>query len=730
MPMTADNYFPADGKRSLQNSYPSEVRSRTGGCEELFSRRALTTKVESNTKIENSATGTRHYEVFFNARLRTSGRHNDCICQGYKDATVMYENANKNPGAGECLTQSFQALSKIRGDMLRMESCFSEQIASLADAHRDGAKNLLHYLALRRHDIRPLQEKLALFGLSSLGRCESRVLANLDAVLNVTDRLIGKHSSSFGPADFTLGRSDLEQNSAALLGPKPANRDVRIMVTMPSAAATDYRLVSDLVASGMDCMRINCAHDDQDAWAAMVEHLRRAQREHSRACRVIMDLPGPKLRTGPIEPMPGVAKWKPRRDRYGRVTAPARIWLTPLEHPEPACAAVDACLTLPGNWLARLRSGDRITFTDARDAWRAIEVTQAFGANYLAESSQTSYLTSETTLSVVRLRDLTRIGALPPVEPAIVLRPGEILVLTMADRPGRAALRSTSGDILEPATIGVTLPQVIADAHAGEAIWFDDGKIGGVIRSVAPDEMKVEIVQARAKGANLRSDKGINLPDTNLNLPALTAEDIAILPFITRHADLVDYSFVRSTRDVELLLTELARVRGNDLGIVLKIETRKAFERLPSLILTAMRHPRVGVMIARGDLAVECGYERTGELQEEIMWIAEAAHLPVIWATQVLETLAKKGHPSRAEITDAAMAERTECVMLNKGPYVVEAVRMLDNVLRRMQHHQAKKAALLRPLNLAERFYQDAHFEQLNDGNPPDRLSGRALVAP
>ncbi len=138
----------------------------------------------------------------------------------------------------------------------------------------------------------------------------------------------------------------------------------------------------------------------------------------------------------------------------------------------------------------------------------------------------------------------------------------------------------------------------------------------------------------------------------------MTAKDIAHLPFIAGHADLVDYSFVRSTRDVELLLTELDRVRGNELGIVLKIETRKAFECLPSLILTAMRHPRVGVMIARGDLAVECGYERTGELQEEIMWIAEAAHVPVIWATQVLETLAKKGHPSRAEITDAAMAER------------------------------------------------------------------------
>jgi pyruvate kinase len=166
----------------------------------------------------------------------------------------------------------------------------------------------------------------------------------------------------------------------------------------------------------------------------------------------------------------------------------------------------------------------------------------------------------------------------------------------------------------------------------------------------------------------------------------------------------MEYSFVRSASDIDLLQSELAKIEAQNLGIVLKIETRKAFEKLPDLILAAMGSERIGVMIARGDLAVECGYERTGELQEEIMWIAEAAHIPVIWATQVLENLAKKGQFSRAEITDAAMAERAECVMLNKGPYIVDAVKVLDDVLRRMQSHQAKKSSLLRPLTIAEIF--------------------------
>ncbi len=149
------------------------------------------------------------------------------------------------------------------------------------------------------------------------------------------------------------------------------------------------------------------------------------------------------------------------------------------------------------------------------------------------------------------------------------------------------------------------------------------------------------------------------------------------------------------------LQQHLQRLGAPDLGVVLKIETRRGFERLPDLLHAAMRSPCHGVMVARGDLAVECGWERLAEVQEEILWIAEAAHMPVIWATQVLERLAKEGHPSRAEITDAAMGVRAECVMLNKGRHLPLAVRTLDDILRRMQQHQQKKRSMLRPLRVA-----------------------------
>jgi pyruvate kinase len=617
-----------------------------------------------------------------------------------------------NPWHVDELMKLIHELRGIRGEVVRVEYTFEPKTQQIHERHRPSARNLLHYLALRQRDVRPLQERLARFGLSSLGRCESHVLANLDALLIVLDSLARRESGLAGEQDtFAAGRYALERNTMTLLGSKPAGRDVRIMVTMPSEAASDYPLVRDLVDAGMDCMRINCAHDNQEAWARMVENLKRAKTDLNKDCRVLMDLPGPKLRTGPIETLPGIIKWRPRRSRYGRVIDPARIWLAAKEESYRCPPAADACLAVPGEWLAKLKAQETIKFLDARGLSRSMDVKEVSEKGCWATSAKTAYVVCGTLLQVMRTENgqtisaaVARIDELPPEPQPIRLKTGDVLILRSTSDPGRPADYDADGKLLQPPTVGVSLPEIFSDVRVGESIWFDDGKIGGMIRSVNPDEIAVEITKARTKGENLWADKGINLPDSKLRLPALTEEDAAHLPFIVSHADLVGYSFVRSESDIAALQSQLKRLGGEHLGIVLKIETRQAFEQLPHLLLAAMRGPMVGVMIARGDLAVECGYERTGELQEEIMWIAEAAHLPVIWATQVLETVAKTGQPSRAEITDAAMAERAECVMLNKGPYVVQAVQVLDDVLRRMQSHQTKKISLLRQLNLAHRF--------------------------
>jgi pyruvate kinase len=598
-----------------------------------------------------------------------------------------------------------EELSEIDREMVALEEEFSQEIQSLHTAHRESARNLIHYMSLRRHDLRPLQTQLASYGLSSLGRSESQVAANLDAVLKALHCLGGESSQivDWKRSQFASGRSLLHKNTAALLGPKPEGRTVRIMVTMPLEAALDYALVRDLLQSGMNCIRINTAHDDEAGWAHMVENLRRAESELTQRCKILMDLPGPKLRTGPTASIPGVIKVQPKRDRFGNIVEPAKVWLTPLENPQPAAATVDAVFTVPEDWLSGTEPGQWIKFLDARGKSRSFTISMQSERSRVAECKQTAYITSETMLQTFKdgQTKTSRIGEIPAVPQPIVLKPGDTLHLLSGQNPAHVATRDEHEKYLEPPSIGVTLPQIFSDVRAGEKIWFDDGKIGGVIVAVDDRRITVEITKASSKGTKLAADKGINLPDTELRLPALTADDIARLPFFARYADLVGYSFVRHPSDIHLLQAELEKVNGEGLGIVLKIETRKAFESLPLLLLAAMRSPRVGVMIARGDLAVECGYERTGELQEEIMWVAEAAHLPVIWATQVLENFAKKGQLSRAEITDAAMGERAECVMLNKGPFIVQAVKVLDDVLRRMQRHQAKKVSLLRPLTIA-----------------------------
>jgi pyruvate kinase len=631
------------------------------------------------------------------------------------------------------LQDIIRELEELHAGMLRL---VDENLSAIEEIHPDNrtsARNLLHYLALRQHDLRELQERLAALGLSSLGRTEAHVLSAVTTLLDVLAKLSGAGRSSPRAGVQECGRQEgrrlLEENTDLLLGPAPDHRDVRIMVTAPSEAATDYAVVLDLLAGGMNCMRINCAHDDQDAWAGMIRNVRQASEETGKRCKIEMDLAGPKLRTGPIEPGPAVVRSRPRRDAYGRVTRPARIWLESAAHPEPPPAAADVSLPVPEMWLSTLSEGDVIRFVDARGSRRSMTVREAIGKGYWAESPRTAYFTPGLELVVVggpqsRTVRRARVGPIAPKLQTLELKRGDRLILTRSLEPGQPARPGQHGEVVGPARIGVTLPEFFDCVQPGEPVWLDDGKFECVVSAVEPAQVIVEIMQAPVEGGKLGAGKGINVPATNLPVAPLTEDDLKALESVVKQADIVAYSFVRTEEDVHRLQARLAEVGAQDLGIVLKIETRQAFDNLPRLLLAAMRSRSVGVMIARGDLAVECGYERLAEVQEEILWVSEAAHIPVIWATQVLESLAKTGRPSRSEITDAAMGVRAECVMLNKGPYVIEAVKTLDNILRRMQEHQDKKSSMLRQLRLATGFIE-AH-----GGGRPRALAGLKSAAP
>ncbi|HTJ27919.1 MAG TPA: pyruvate kinase [Candidatus Limnocylindria bacterium] len=450
-------------------------------------------------------------------------------------------------------------------------------------SYAESARNLASYLALRRTDLRAIQTTLMPLGLSSLGRCEARVMPNLDAVITALAALLGEPAREpLGTEAFFRGEQLLRAETEAVFGPQPRDRDVRIMVTLGDEAATDSTLVHDLVLRGMDCARINCGHDDATVWEPIIANVRSASVTAKRPCRIAADLSGPRLRVAAVA------------DRSG-------------------------------DDVVRVHTGDRLAL----------------------------------------VADATHVGR---------------------------------GDAL--AVLSCSHPAVLARLRVGDPVWIDAGRIGAIVEKVSSDRTVMTVTSAREKGVKLRTGKGMNVPRTVLGLPPLTDKDRSDLAFLARRADIISYSFVRDVAGVDALLAELDALRlAPAVAVILKIETADAVENLPELIVHAAGRRPCAVMIARGDLAVEIGYRRLAEMQEEMLWLCEAAHVPVIWATDVLDSLVKDGTSTRAEFTDAAMAERADCVMLNKGTYVVEGVTTLVDVLSRMQGHQRKKTSRLRALH-------------------------------
>jgi len=287
----------------------------------------------------------------------------------------------------------------------------------------------------------------------------------------------------------------------------------------------------------------------------------------------------------------------------------------------------------------------------------------------------------------------------PKIRTASVLQPEDRRRIQAGDALRLVASGEPRTTLDAPFSAGVSLPEMVTRLRVGDRLLYDDGKLAGVVESVGKGEAIVRVSRTKSGGTRLKPEKGINLPDTALGLSPLTAKDEDDLSAVIECADMIGYSFVSRPQDIQLLEEAMKRHGSRDkpLGLVAKIERPEAVKNLPDLIACARERP-FGVMIARGDLAAEIGFERLAEMQEEILWICEAASVPAIWATQVLEDMVKHGTPSRGEMTDAAMAARAECVMLNKGPKVGVAVEILDGLLARMDAHLFKKTPRLRAL--------------------------------
>jgi len=603
------------------------------------------------------------------------------------------------------IDEMISQLNEISESAKKMEEQFAEDLSKVHPKNKKSALNLLHYLALRHHDISDLQNNLGKLGVSRLGRAESHVMHSILLVKNIL-RSFNRYRKlpiTNIPVSIEEGTKIINSNTTALLGKKLKGSKVRIMVTQPSEAAEDKKLVYKMLAAGMNSARINCAHDDTIVWEKMINNIGKARKKTGRNCKVCMDLGGPKLRTGMMKTGPKVIHLQPTRDELGRVISPEKAWLGPKDSIQK-----NDLIHIPvaKGWLKKVKKSDEVRFKDSRGKKCFLKVENKLNNGRLVTCYDSAYIVTGTKLTIEKKRKSeqlsTKIGELQPLEQKIILKPGDTLILHKDAKPGETTIYDNQGNVKKHAHISCTLAEVFKEVQPDESLLLDDGKIEGRILQVNKKEMHVKVIHAKEEGTKLKADKGINLPQSQLSISGLTDKDREDLKFVAQYADVVNLSFVNSTEDVTDLITELKNLNMKNLGIIYKIETQSGFKNLPGILLTAMQYYPLGVMIARGDLAIEGGWQNLAGMQEEIMWLCESAHVPIIWATQVLETLSKKGIPSRAEITDAAAAQQAECVMLNKGPHIVHTIKLLDTIMKSMEAYHKKKAPMLPKLESSD----------------------------
>jgi pyruvate kinase len=248
--------------------------------------------------------------------------------------------------------------------------------------------------------------------------------------------------------------------------------------------------------------------------------------------------------------------------------------------------------------------------------------------------------------------------------------------------PGKAFVLSRTPVVGTGERAWVSPPEYLSEVRAGDEIWMDDGMIQLRVESVTADEVRCRVVA----GGRISDHKGISLPRVALPASCLTDKDRHDLLFgIQQEVDFVAVSFVRSAEDIEEVRRFL-REQGADVPLVAKLERQEVLRNLPGVLRLVE-----AVMVARGDLGVDVPLEDVPHIQKEIIRQARAAKVPVIVATQMLESMVTHIRPTRAEISDVATAifDGADAIMLSaetaSGRYPAEAVEVMARVAERAE---------------------------------------------
>jgi len=259
---------------------------------------------------------------------------------------------------------------------------------------------------------------------------------------------------------------------------------------------------------------------------------------------------------------------------------------------------------------------------------------------------------------------------------SIMLREGQTFTLTTEDIVG------------DESRVHVNYPLLPKEVKKGHIIFLHDGKKKLQVARVSGND----IVTAVLIGGEIKGRRGVNLPDSDISIGALTEKDKADLKFgITNKVDYMVLSFVRKPSDVIELRTILKKKKA-DVGIIAKIETPQAIVHIDEIIRLSD-----GIMIARGDLAIEVPFEKVPEYQKMIIAKCNAAGKPVITATQMLESMIKSPVATRAEVSDVANAilDGTDAVMLSEettlGQFPVQAVEVMSRIARQVEKNYPER---------------------------------------
>ncbi len=562
--------------------------------------------------------------------------------------------------------------------------------------------NLKQYLILRSKDRTRLQEKLFLMSLSSLGRSYAHVAASIDTLYDQIrsslhqDEISEEEMAAVHHLTIAEAIKMASKNSTELFGgevsAKLSKQNTAIMVTLPSHAAdNDGELIQGLADTGVNVFRINTAHDTPETWKAMADVIARINHKRSADNRVkiFVDLAGPKIRTGKIRRcnIP-VEIGSNKRHKEVSLFAGKMMSTRPETMEERTQKKVPASIAIQKKLFSMLNEGGRLKVIDANGKKAFVTISGLKGNHAKGVIDKKIYV--DDSAKAFRKREQSAILNIERQIEPIRLFKDDLLVITEDDVLGHAAIRDDHGDVIEPACISSSFRGIVSRINVGEKVFIDDGKIGLEVLSKEDLSIICKVINAKSNGVLLKEEKGINFPDTHIKTAALTETDrkntLAVIDF----ADHLSISFCQNAEDVLDLQKLLLQNGRSDIGIIAKIETKQAISKMPEILEQLLAWEKSGVMIARGDLAIEVGFQNMAHIQETLLDICDAAHMPVIWATQVLESQMKNNLPSRAEVTDAAMGGRAECVMLNKGAFATNTIGVLLHILDDM-HSQFKK---------------------------------------